>query len=49
MSLGCSATRKLDTTALYAQVATKTMRSVTSPLDKLGMFTDRRARIAPAG
>src|SRR5229473_4300006 len=26
---------KLDTTALYARVATKTIRSVTSPLDRL--------------
>jgi integrase/recombinase XerD len=26
---------KLDTTALYAQVATKTIHSVTSPLEKL--------------
>jgi site-specific recombinase XerD len=26
---------KLDTTAFYTKVATKTMRAVTSPLDKL--------------
>jgi hypothetical protein len=26
---------KLDTTALYARVATKTIRSVTSPLERL--------------
>jgi integrase/recombinase XerD len=29
---------KLDTTALYTKVATRTVRTVTSPLDKLGMF-----------
>ena len=27
--------KKLDTTALYTQVATKTIRQVTSPLDQL--------------
>ena len=30
---------KLNTTALYAKVATRTVRAVTSPLDKLGLFT----------
>jgi site-specific recombinase XerD len=29
---------KLDTTALYAKIATRTVRTVTSPLDKLGLF-----------
>jgi len=29
---------KLDTTALYAQVATKTIRSVTSPLERLAVL-----------
>ena len=29
---------KLNSTALYAKVATKTVRTVTSPLDKLGLF-----------
>lgn len=29
---------KLDNTALYAKVATRTVRAVTSPLDKLGLF-----------
>ena len=29
---------KLDTTALYAQVATKTIRSVTSPLERLALL-----------
>ena len=29
---------KLNNTALYAKVATRTMRAVTSPLDKLGLF-----------
>jgi site-specific recombinase XerD len=30
---------KLDNTALYTKVATRTARAVTSPLDKLGLFT----------
>lgn len=30
---------KLDTTAFYTKVATRTVRTVTSPLDKLAMFT----------
>jgi integrase/recombinase XerD len=29
---------KLDTTAFYTKVATRTVRAVTSPLDRLGMF-----------
>lgn len=29
---------KLNNTALYAKVATRTVRTVTSPLDKLGLF-----------
>ena len=29
---------KLDTTALYARVATKTIRSVTSPLEHLALL-----------
>src|SRR5688572_14726349 len=29
---------KLNSTALYAKVATRTVRTVTSPLDKLGLF-----------
>ena len=29
---------KLDTTALYARVATKTIRSVTSPLEHLAVL-----------
>ncbi|TIT46492.1 MAG: integrase, partial [Mesorhizobium sp.] len=29
---------KLNNTALYAKVATRTVRAVTSPLDKLGLF-----------
>ena len=33
---------KLDNTALYTRVATKTVRTVTSPLDKI------MARIAPS-
>ena len=37
---------KLDTTALYARVATKTIRAVTSPLEKLA--TADAGRGAPA-
>lgn len=29
---------KLDNTAFYTKVATRTVRTVTSPLDKRGMF-----------
>jgi integrase/recombinase XerD len=29
---------KLDNTAFYTKIATRTVRTVTSPLDKLGMF-----------
>ena len=36
---------KLDTTALYAQVATKTIREVKSPLDQL-MAAKRRKKPA---
>ncbi|MGY4399191.1 integrase/recombinase XerD [Sphingomonas sp. UYAg733] len=38
---------KLDTTAYYTKVATRTMRNVTSPLDKLAMLTT--AGRAPGG
>ena len=38
---------KLDNTAFYTKVATRTVRTVTSPLDKLGMFKARE--IAPTG
>ncbi|RUT95665.1 integrase, partial [Mesorhizobium sp. USDA-HM6] len=38
---------KLDNTALYAKVATRTVRAVTSPLDKLGLF--KAAEISPDG
>ena len=31
---------KLDTTALYARVATKTIRSVTSPLERLALLME---------
>ena len=31
---------KLDTTALYARVATKTIRSVTSPLERLATLLE---------
>jgi integrase/recombinase XerD len=34
---------KLDTTALYAQVATKTIRSVTSPLERLALLMQGEA------
>ena len=38
---------KLDNTAFYTKVATRTVRAVTSPLDKLGLF--RMGEIAPDG
>ena len=38
---------KLDNTAFYTKVATRTVRTVTSPLDKLGLF--KAAEIAPDG
>ena len=38
---------KLDNTAFYTKVATRSVRTVTSPLDKLGMF--RAGEIAPTG
>src|ERR1700742_320330 len=37
---------KLENTAFYTKVATRTVRTVTSPLDKLGMF--KAGEIAPA-
>ena len=36
--------KKLETTALYSQVATKTLREVTSPLDSLPLSATRRSR-----
>jgi integrase/recombinase XerD len=38
---------KLDNTAFYTKVATRTVRTVTSPLDKLGLF--KEAEISPGG
>jgi site-specific recombinase XerD len=38
---------KLNSTALYAKVATRTVRTVTSPLDKLGLF--RPGESSPGG
>ncbi|YBV93917.1 tyrosine-type recombinase/integrase (plasmid) [Phyllobacteriaceae bacterium JZ32] len=38
---------KLDNTALYAKVATRTVRAVTSPLDRLGLF--KPGEISPDG
>jgi integrase/recombinase XerD len=38
---------KLETTSLYTKVATRTVRAVISPLDKLGIMTSREA--PPAG
>jgi hypothetical protein len=35
---------KLDTTALYARVATKMIRTVTSPLDRIRLLADDEAR-----
>ena len=34
---------KLDTTALYTKVATRTVRAVISPLDKLGIVAPSEA------
>ena len=33
---------KLDTTALYARVATRTIRTVTSPIEKLALLMEGR-------
>jgi integrase/recombinase XerD len=38
---------KLDNTAFYTKVATRRVCTVTSPLDKFGMFT--AGEIAPTG
>jgi site-specific recombinase XerD len=38
---------KLDTTAFYTKVATRTVRAVISPLDRLGIFAPDSA--APGG
>jgi hypothetical protein len=35
---------KLDTTALYTRVANTTIRTVTSPLDRLAPLTEGRPR-----
>jgi integrase/recombinase XerD len=35
---------KLDTTALYARVATNTIRAVTSPLDRIKLLPPDEAR-----
>src|SRR6187401_940206 len=35
---------KLDTTALYTRVATKTIRAVMSPLDRLALLIEERPR-----
>ncbi|MEZ7137876.1 tyrosine-type recombinase/integrase [Komagataeibacter sp. SM21] len=35
---------RLETTALYTKVATRTVRAVISPLDRLGMLTTTQAR-----
>jgi site-specific recombinase XerD len=35
---------KLDTTALYARVATKTIRAVMSPLDRIRLLTENETR-----
>lgn len=38
---------KLDTTALYTRVATRTVKNVISPLDRLGMLPG--SQVAPDG
>jgi len=35
---------KVDTTALYAQVATNTIRAIMSPLDRLALLTPEKNR-----
>ena len=42
---------KLDNTAFYTKVATRTLRTVISPLDKLGMFKvpESTREVAQAG
>ena len=35
---------KLDTTALYTRVATKTIRAVTSPLDRISLLAEDETR-----
>ena len=35
---------KLDTTALYARVATNTIRAVMSPLDRIKLLTEDETR-----
>lgn len=35
---------KLDTTALYARVATKTIRAVVSPLDRIRLLAENETR-----
>ncbi|MFP2873296.1 tyrosine-type recombinase/integrase [Acetobacter tropicalis] len=35
---------RLETTALYTKVATRTVRAVISPLDRLGMLATTQAR-----
>jgi integrase/recombinase XerD len=37
---------KLETTALYTKVATRAVRAVISPLDKLGIVTSSEAHPA---
>jgi hypothetical protein len=34
---------KLETTALYTRVATRTVRAIIGPLDKLGIFVPAEA------
>ena len=41
--------KKLETTALYAQVATRTLREVRSPLESLVMKVEHAARRDPEG
>jgi hypothetical protein len=47
MTHDCSGTRSWTTPPSTPRFATRTVRAVTSPLDKLGMFKD--GEIAPAG
>jgi integrase/recombinase XerD len=40
--------KKLDTTALYSQVATRTIRAVKSPLEQLAQLPSNRTVKPPA-
>ena len=47
LSILLPAGNRIENTAFYTKVATRTVRTVTSPLDKLGIFAPDPA--APSG